>query len=63
MIKKLVYKLLYKLRLMSATKIARKIGVTCGNRCQFLDDPQKMFGTEPYLIKMVSMLKLQTDVA
>ena len=31
---------------------ARYLGVQVGSRCQILDDPAKVFGTEPWLIKL-----------
>ena len=37
---------------MKPEKIARKLGVQCGNECRFLDDPRLIFGTEPFLIKL-----------
>lgn len=31
-------------------KYARKLGVTIGEGCQILDDPAKIFGSEPWLV-------------
>lgn len=47
---KFLYRTLYKLRLMNSVSIAKKIGVSCGDNCQFLDDSTIIFGSEPYLV-------------
>lgn len=48
----LLYKIAYYTHIMSCAKIAKKYGVTCGVNCCFLEDPFKLFGTEPYLINI-----------
>src|SRR5665647_1945637 len=57
-LKKILYIALYNLRLMSSVTIAKKIGVTCGKNCRFLDDPTKLFGSEPYLISVGNHVEL-----
>ncbi len=49
-VKKILYRIMYILGLASNVDIAKRLGVNCGEGCRFLDDPQKMFGTEPYLV-------------
>lgn len=51
-IKIILYRILFQCRLMPATDIAKKIGVKCGSACRILDDPTKVFGSEPYLISL-----------
>ncbi len=46
------------MKIMSAVDIAKKIGVKCGKNCRFLDNPCKMFGTEPWLIKIGNHVEL-----
>lgn len=50
--KKLLYTFCYKTKLMSSVDIAKKIGVKCGKDCRFLDNPFRIFGTEPWLISI-----------
>lgn len=57
-IAKLVYLTLYKLHLVDSVKIAKKIGVSCGAGCRFLDNPFAIFGSEPYLIKTGNNVEL-----
>lgn len=52
LLKKILYSVCYKVRLLSSYSIAKKIGVKCGNDCKFLDNPFKIFGTEPWLITL-----------
>ncbi len=52
MLKKILYTALYKFKLMTSADIAKKLGVNCGKDCNFLDNPYKMFGTEPWLINI-----------
>ncbi len=55
---KLFYLILYKLRVFNAVKLAKKLGVTCGKGCKFLDNPFKIFGSEPYLVKIGDNVEL-----
>ncbi len=55
---KILYFLAYRFRLCNSVTIAKKIGVKCGAGCRFLDDPMKMFGTEPYLITIGEHVEL-----
>lgn len=49
---KLLNKILFLLHIKKSESIAKEIGVSFGKSCRFLDDPYKMFGTEPYLVWM-----------
>ncbi|MBO5105938.1 MAG: capsule biosynthesis protein CapG [Clostridia bacterium] len=49
---KLIYWALYRLHIVSSVKVAKKMGVCCGNGCRILDNPFKVFGSEPFLIKL-----------
>lgn len=61
-IQKIWYTLLYRLRLVDSVKIAEKIGVKCGKSCRFLDNPLKIFGSEPYLITIGDHVELTNGV-
>ena len=61
-IKRIYFRFLYVLRIKKPVGIAKKLGVTIGNDCKILDDPTKMFGTEPYLIKMGDHVELTNGV-
>lgn len=41
---------------------ARKLGVRIGEHCQLLVDPQKTFGTEPWLIKLGNHVDVTSGV-
>lgn len=60
--KKLFYKFCYLFKIKKSTKIASEIGVTLGSRCRFLDDPIKIFGNSPYLIKMGDHVEITQGV-
>lgn len=50
--KKLIITLLYRLKLVGSAELAKLIGVRCGQNCKILDNPMKVFGTEPYIVKL-----------
>lgn len=61
-LKKLFYRTLYNCRLKSAAYIGIKMGVRIGEECRILDDPIKVFGTEPYLISIGNHVEITHGV-
>lgn len=59
---KLIWIVLLKMRIASAVDVARKMGVTVGDGCKFLDNPFRIFGSEPYLIKIGNNVELTNGV-
>lgn len=57
-VKKAFYLILYKLNIIDGVKLAGKLGVKCGKGCKFLDNPLKIFGSEPYLVKLGDNVEL-----
>lgn len=51
-IKKFFLTLFYYYLFHKTIKLSRKIGVKIGSDCQVLDNPYKVFGSEPWLIKI-----------
>lgn len=41
---------------------ARSIGVKTGNNCNYIDDPEKIFGSEPWLISIGNHVRLTWGV-
>ncbi len=59
---KLRRRLCYRLKIKSSAKIASEMGVHIGSGCRFLDDPTKMFGNSPYLIRIGNHVELTHGV-
>ena len=55
---KLMYLTLYRLHILNSVKLAKILGVCCGRGCRFLDNPFKIFGSEPYLVKIGDNVEL-----
>ena len=43
-------------------KYARKLGVTVGENCRILSDPEKCFSSEPYLVELGNHVEITGDV-
>ncbi len=50
--------LLLRMNLKSAAELAKKMGVQMGERCEILCNPYTAFGSEPYLIKLGSHVRM-----
>lgn len=51
-LKSILIRLIFHYILRKSCVCARKLGVTLGNNCRILDDPGKIFGSEPWLVKV-----------
>lgn len=51
-IRRFFNRFLYYYLLRDSVKCARKLGVTIGEGCRVLDDPAKVFGSEPWLVSV-----------
>ena len=61
-IKKFFLTLIYFYLLHKTVKLARIIGVKIGSNCQILDNPYKVFGSEPWLIRLGDHVDITTGV-
>lgn len=69
MIKKLIDKIKSKAShfyymglLRNSSAYARYLGVRLGDNCQFIDDPKKIFGSEPWLIGLGEHVRITYGV-
>lgn len=60
--KRLLVRIIYYYLLHDSEKCARKLGVTIGKGCRILDDPGKVFGSEPMLVSVGSKCEFTTGV-
>lgn len=61
MLNKLI-RIIYSYLLHDNVKCAKKLGVKIGTRCKILDDPGKVFGTEPWLISVGNHVEITNGV-
>ena len=60
-IKSLIWKIQFKIGVKTnPIKLARKLGVSVGENCRFINFP--MFGSEPYLIQIGDHVTISSDV-
>ena len=61
-IKELFIRLYFRFIKKSNVAYARYLGVKIGNNCQILDNPKRVFGTEPWLIKLGDHVEITSGV-